>query len=261
MLNYSHVLFKDKTDQTPEFRNLFPGAQYVGAMEKLNPSERITVMSVKFSGVGELAYKAFPNLKYIVCRSHDTDKINLDLCRQHNVEVKLCYPTVKNVAKYIINHLKAIGAQFPYLFYGYGRIAKEVILQLHLCDAPILYINSKTSYEERQVLMRLAKTLIITVPNNASTEKIITLKELGNFRGKVISVSHSGVLSNYELLWLIKYNCIEYIVADCLANDHRIQLAETKKVLCTNHRAWDCDTALLQQEYIAAVKECVDNLS
>ncbi len=257
MLDYSWLLLKDKKDLTPEFLSHFPNAKTAGCYDKLDKvNADIKILSVKFSRVGAKTFKCYPNLKYIICRSHGIDNINLDLCNQHNVEVIASYPTTQFAAEYIIHYLKEINAQQLYLWFGYGNIAKEVIKLSHTESQTDYFVDSKTDLDCIQPVFPNVNTLIVTVPLCDKTCLIINKGLLKNFKGTIISIARSDVLNNKDLLDAIKIGNINYLVADCLNTKYRDELLATNKVTFTHHTAWNFN--FNEQTYIQAVKQVID---
>ncbi len=257
MPDYNWLLLKDKKDLTPEFLSYFPNSKVSGCYDKLDGVDtNIKVLSVKFSKVGAKSFVCFPNLKYIVCRSHGIDNINLALCKQHNVQVIATYPTSQFVAEYIIYHIKELNAQPPYLYFGYGNIAKEVIKLSHTESQTDYFVDSKTDLAFIQPALLNVNTLIVTVPLCNKTCLVIDKGLLENFKGTIISIARSDVLNNKDLLDAIKIGNINYLVADCLNTEYRDELLATNKVTFTHHTAWNFN--FNEQTYIQAVKQVID---
>lgn len=253
--DYSCVLLKDKKDLTQKFQNTFPWAKIAGCYDKLDEvDEHIRILSVKFSQVGLKTFRCYPNLRYIICRSHGIDNINKELCRKHDVEIIASYPTTRFVADYIIYHIKNIDAKSPYLYFGYGNIAKEVDKTL---NSTKFIVNSKTPLQEIQSYLSAANTLIITSALCEKTCKVINSALLRYFiSGNIISVARPDVLDNKDLLFYIREGNIKYLVADCLSTEYRDELLATGKVIFTHHTAWSFNFD--ENVYIAEVKRYID---
>ena len=82
------VLLKDKKDlnalRTRE--DIWSNEDYeiVGSQDEINRDLQVEVLSVKFSKVGQKTFNAYPNLKWIICRSHGYDNINPLMTLQKN---------------------------------------------------------------------------------------------------------------------------------------------------------------------------------
>lgn len=72
---YDRLVIRDFVDLTPEFYNKLPGVVRQGARSKfIGDRNKIEVLSVKFTRVGETVLSYFPNLKWVVNRSTGADK-------------------------------------------------------------------------------------------------------------------------------------------------------------------------------------------
>ena len=106
-LTYKNVLFKDKTDLNQTDIDLyFPDATLQGQMEKAQDTyPGITILSVKMSKVGETTLNRFPDLKYVINRSHGIDNINLKMCNDKNIKVICTYPSIENCSNWILDKI------------------------------------------------------------------------------------------------------------------------------------------------------------
>ena len=99
------VLLKDKKDlnalRTRE--DIWSNEDYeiVGSQDEINRDLQVEVLSVKFSKVGQKTFNAYPNLKWIICRSHGYDNIRADLAEKYNVGIVCTNPNTIEVAEWI----------------------------------------------------------------------------------------------------------------------------------------------------------------
>lgn len=262
-MTYSTVLFKDKKDITPAFKLLFPNALYIGAMSKTPNNPSIKILSVLFSYVGIKTLSALPNLKYVVARSHGIEKINLELCKEHNITVCKVNPFSDSTSDYIIENIKKYNLKEPYCFYGFGSVNNEVLNKLpssFLLSPQHFIINSKTNSKMIiKAMLSDSKTIILSVSANKSTKNLFNEELFNKMRPhtNLISISRSSVINNAVLLDAIKKKIIDFAVIDCLASEFRNELLETKKVIWTNHTAWSYN--LDQSKYPYKVKEVIES--
>ena len=120
------IVFKDKKDiqYAPETFSQNVPYRLMGAYGSLDFVDRnIRVLSVQFSKVGKKTYDAFPNLEWIVARSHGIDNVNLDECEKRGIGIVNTNPYAESTARWIQQHLAGVGTVG---FVGYGAIAKNV---------------------------------------------------------------------------------------------------------------------------------------
>jgi len=111
----SRVVLKDKKDMNELFQ--FEGYEnwdeitdnklewedfkIMGSQDEIERDLETEVLSVKFSKIGQKTFNAYPNLKWIQCRAHGSDNINLELAEKRRVGVVCLDPDTFNVAKWI----------------------------------------------------------------------------------------------------------------------------------------------------------------
>ena len=61
--------------------------EIVGSQDEILRNLDVEILSVKFSKVGQKTFDAYPNLKWIVCRSHGYDNVNVDLAKKYNIDL------------------------------------------------------------------------------------------------------------------------------------------------------------------------------
>jgi lactate dehydrogenase-like 2-hydroxyacid dehydrogenase len=245
---YSSVLFRDKVDLDEHLKKVFIGAHFLGSMEKLTVCPDIEILSVKFSKVGETVLRKLPNLKYIVCRSHSFDNINLKLCHLSNIKVITTNPTSISVAKYIHKYLVDFNISGPHIIYGFGNIGKSLAMLID--DA--LVINSKTTRKEIDHTLLQGKTVIITIPLNKQTKGIFDHNFFSRLKQckLMINISKYDVFDEEALVSFVeKSGC--FLVCDT----HK--QFECENTLFTDHTAWKF--ALNSEDYIHAVKQGIDS--
>jgi lactate dehydrogenase-like 2-hydroxyacid dehydrogenase len=111
----SKVVLKDKKDMNDLFQ--FEGYEnwdeitdqelewedykIMGSQDEIERDLETEVLSVKFSKIGQKTFDAYPNLKWIQCRAHGSDNINLELAENRRVGIVCLDPDTYNVAKWI----------------------------------------------------------------------------------------------------------------------------------------------------------------
>ena len=119
------VILKDKKDlnalRTRE--DIWSNEDYeiVGSQDEISRDIQVEILSVKFSKVGQKTFNAYPNLKWIICRSHGYDNVRADLAEKYNVGIVCTNPNTFEVAEWI--HRKVLGNKV--LVLGGGRIGKK----------------------------------------------------------------------------------------------------------------------------------------
>jgi len=213
--------------------------QIVGSQDEIERDLEVEVLSVKFSKVGQKTFNAYPNLKWIICRAHGYDNINLDLARSRGVGIVCTSPDEENVAEWILRR-KALGTK-P-LILGSGRIGHTVS---RLYDGiaydeypsnrkPAIGITSSSIYPYDYT--KNFDTIIVT--SSPTKYPILTKKFLKHFRGNIISISRPSCIDNEALLEAINDDRVEHADMDMLDPDGRQELIDTGKVSYTAHTAW-----------------------
>ena len=187
----------------------------------------IEVLSVQFTKVGEKTYKAMPNLKWIVVRTHGFDNINLSECEKRGIGVATTKPFTQSTADWIKDK---IDENDKVLFIGYGAIAKSLNIAL-----PNI-IDRKTTKEILLKKVKEVNCLIVSITPEGN-DNYINDEILKNFKGKIISVSRANVIDNTALL--NNLDNITHAYVDTLDSKHREELLESGKVTYTKHTAWE----------------------
>ena len=75
------VILKDKKDlNTLRSKGWSKdGYKIIGSQDEINRDLEVEVLSVKFSKIGQKTFDAYPNLKWIICRSHGYDNVRATL--------------------------------------------------------------------------------------------------------------------------------------------------------------------------------------
>ena len=234
----SKVILKDKKDlNTLKSRGWSKdGYEIVGSQDEITRDIDVEVVSVKFSKIGQKTFDAYPNLKWIVCRSHGYDNVNEELARKYNVGVLCTNPNTLQVAEWIINR----GVGHKVLVLGAGRIGKK-FAELHKGESTL--INSKTKYDSAKGF----DTIVIT---SAPTETSLLTKEtLQGFTGNVISISRPCCVDNQTLLDAIKDGNVSRADMDMLDSKGRKELLETGKCFYYGHIAWGGATSYTHEYF------------
>lgn len=236
------VLLKDKKDlnalRTRE--DIWSNEDYeiVGSQDEINRDLQVEVLSVKFSKVGQKTFNAYPNLKWIICRSHGYDNIRADLAEKYNVGIVCTNPNTIEVAEWIKH--KVIGDKT--LVLGGGRIGKKFC---EIYNGETFVVTSKTEYD-----YDIVKNYDTIVVASSPTENPILTKELlENFRGGIVSISRPSCIDNKALLDAINDGKILYAEMDMLDTTLRQELIDTNKCRYYKHTAWGNDKTAYSDYY------------
>jgi len=223
------IIVKDKKDMQwrPEWFLQHSDWDLHGQYDSLNfVDPNIEVLSVQFTKVGEKTYKAMPNLKWIVVRTHGFDNINLAECEKRGIGVLTTKPFTQSTADWITDK---IDEKDKVLFVGYGAIAQKVL------SPNAFIVNTKTSKEQLVNFVEEANCMVVSM-TPAGNDHYIDSDILKNFKGKIISVSRANVIDNDALL--NNLDNISHAYIDTLDSKHRDELLESGKVTYTKHTAW-----------------------
>ena len=198
----------------------------MGSQDEIVRDLKTEVLSVKFSKIGQKTFDAYPNLKWIQCRAHGSDNINLELAEKYRVGVVCLDPDTYNTANWIGGF--KMGKEI--LILGAGRIGNAV---------PWNFVSNVTKITSRDLLPDMSKfdTLIVT---SSPTEKPIVNRELlKNFRGNIISISRPACIDNEALLEAVNDGRVTNAQMDMLDPKRRDELTATKKIKYYGHKAWE----------------------
>ena len=223
------IIVKDKKDMQwrPEWflqQNKWDLHGQYDSLDFVDPD--VEILSIQFTKVGEKTYKAMPNLKWIVCRSHGYDNVNLAECEKRGIGVISTKPFTQSTADWISDK---IDRNDKVLFVGYGAIAKKVL------SPNAFIVNTKSSKEQLKAFIEQTNCMVVSMTPEGN-DNYINDDILKNFKGKIISVSRANVIDNTAL-----YNNLDNIshaYIDTLDSKHREELLESGKVTYTKHTAW-----------------------
>jgi phosphoglycerate dehydrogenase-like enzyme len=244
----SKVVLKDKKDMNELFQ--FEGYEnwdeitdnglewedykIMGSQDEIKRNLETEVLSVKFSKIGQKTFEAYPNLKWIQCRAHGSDNINLELAENRRVGVVCLDPDTYNVANWI-GRFK-MGKNI--LLLGAGKIGDAIPF---VWESDVTKITSKSEIPDMKNFNRIINfdTIIVT---SSPTEKPILNKELlENFRGNIISISRPACIDNEALLEAVNDGRVENAQMDMLDPKGRDELIATGKVKYHGHKAWQAN--------------------
>ena len=186
----------------------------------------VEVLSIQFTKVGEKTYKAMPNLKWIVVRTHGFDNVNLSECEKRGIGVLTTRQFTQSTADWIS---EKIDDKDNVMFLGYGSIAEKV-------KAKNAHIINR-SIRKQDLIKQLdnVNCLVVSMTPEGN-DNFVDEDILKNFKGKIISVSRANVIDNTAL-----YNNLDNIshaYIDTLDSKYREELLESGKVTYTKHTAW-----------------------
>ena len=238
------VILKDKKDlNTLKLKGWTKeGYKIVGSQDEIIRDLEVKVLSVKFSKIGQKTFDAYPNLKWIVCRSHGYDNVNIELVKKYNVGIVCTNPNTLQVAQWILDKVKGNKV----LVLGGGRIGK---MFSKIYKGKVKLITSKTHYD-----LNIIKDYDTIVISSSPTSKPILTKEiLDNFNGGIVSVSRPCCVDNKLLLESIQKGKISYAEMDMLDKDLRENLLQTGKCKYYKHTAWGNDKISFDEKYFDAL--------
>ena len=245
------VILKDKKDlnvlKTRE--NIWSNVDYeiTGSQDEITRNLDIEILSVKFSKIGQKTFDAYPNLKWIICRSHGYDNVRADLAEKYNVGIVCTNPSVVEVAEWIKK--KVLGDKV--LVLGAGKIGKKFC---ELYSGETLMITSKSKYNSD--ITKDYDTIVIT--SSPTETPLLTSDLLNNFKGGVVSVSRPCCIDNQALLDAINDDKVLYAEMDMLDPTLRKELEDTGKCKYHKHTAWGDDKTAYSDSYFANMFREVD---
>ncbi len=240
----SKVILKDKKDMNDLFHfegfenwdevrdNQLEWEDYkiMGSQDEIERDLEVEVLSVKFSKIGQKTFDAYPNLKWIQCRAHGSDNINLELAENRRVGIVCLDPDTFNVAKWIDRWKKGPKV----LLLGAGKIGRAISLAF---DYDVTEVNSTTDYNTLYPYMDTFDTIIVAAsPTNTP---IVDRALLEKFSGNIISISRPVCIDNEALLEAVNDGRVENAQMDMLDPKGRDELIATKKVTYHGHKAWE----------------------
>ena len=202
----------------------------MGSQDEIERDLETQVLSVKFSKIGQKTFEAYPNLKWIQCRAHGSDNINLELAEARRVGVVCLDPDTENVARWINQWKK--GKRI--LLLGAGKIGKTLSLSL---DHEVTEVTSTTDYNTIYPYMVSFDTIIVA--SSPTPQPIVDHALLEKFNGSIISISRPACIDNEALLEAVNDGRITHAQMDMLDPKGRDELIATGKVKYHGHKAWE----------------------
>ena len=202
----------------------------MGSQDEIERDLETEVLSVKFSKIGQKTFDAYPNLKWIQCRAHGSDNINLELAEKRRVGVVCLDPDTFNVAKWIDRWKKGPKV----LLLGAGKIGRAISLAF---DYDVTEVNSTTDYNTIYPYMDSFDTIIVA--SSPTPQPIVDKALLEKFSGSIISISRPACIDNEALLEAVNDGRITNAQMDMLDPKGRDELIATKKVKYHGHKAWE----------------------
>ena len=236
----SKVVLKDKKDMNELFQfegyenwdeitdNKLEWEDYkiMGSQDEIERDLETEVLSVKFSKIGQKTFEAYPNLKWIQCRAHGSDNINLELAESRRVGIVCLDPDTYNVANWI-GRFK-MGKNI--LLLGAGKIGDAIPFNF---ESDVTKITSKSEIPDTSNF----NTIVVS---SSPTDKPIVNKELlKDFHGNIISISRPVCIDNEALLEAVNDGRVENAQMDMLDPKGRDELIATGKVTYHGHKAWE----------------------
>ena len=240
----SKVVLKDKKDMNHLFQfegyenwdeirdNKLEWEDYkiMGSQDEIERDLETEVLSVKFSKIGQKTFEAYPNLKWIQCRAHGSDNINLELAENRRVGVVCLDPDTFNVAKWIDRWKKGPKV----LLLGAGKIGKACNINF---DYDVTEVNSTTDYNTIYPYMESFDTIIVAA--SPTDTPIVDSALLEKFHGNILSISRPACIDNEALLEAVNDGRVTNAQMDMLDPKGRDELIATKKVTYHGHKAWE----------------------
>ena len=213
------------TDQKLEWEDY----KVMGSQDEIERDLETEVLSVKFSKIGQKTFEAYPNLKWIQCRAHGSDNINLELAENRRVGVVCLAPDTFNVAKWIDRWKKGKNV----LLLGAGKIGKAI----NTFDYNVTEVNSTTDYNTIYPYMESFDTIIVAA--SPTDTPIVDSALLEKFHGNILSISRPACIDNEALLEAVNDGRVTNAQMDMLDPKGRDELIATKKVTYHGHKAWE----------------------
>jgi len=226
------VIIKDKKDMRV-LGDIQASEKYtlMGSQDEISFDTKIEVLSVKFSKIGQKTFDAYPNLKWIICRSHGYDNIRADLAEKHNVGIVCTNPHTTDVAEWMVDKVQGKKC----LVFGAGRIAKKFC---EIYDGETRMINSRTEFDPN--ISKDYDTIVLAC--SPTKTPILTDKLLENFNGGVVSISRGCTIDNMALEGHLGLS-IKYAEIDIL--DHSkyrdSMIKDSEELNYHYHTAWGDD--------------------
>ena len=238
----SKVVLKDKKDMNQLFqfegyenwdeirddKNELEWEDYkiMGSQDEIERDLETEVLSVKFSKIGQKTFDAYPNLKWIQCRAHGSDNINLDLAENRRVGIVCLDPDTYNVANWIGRY--KMGKNI--LLLGAGKIGDAI---------PFNFDSYVTKITSRDLIPDMNNFNTIVVSSSPTDKPIVNKELLKDFHGNIISISRPACIDNEALLEAVNDGRVENAQMDMLDPKGRDELIATKKVTYHGHKAWE----------------------
>ena len=240
----SKVVLKDKKDMNQLFQfegyenwdeirdNKLEWEDYkiMGSQDEIERDLETEVLSVKFSKIGQKTFDAYPNLKWIQCRAHGSDNINLELAENRRVGVVCLDPDTLNVASWIGRFKMGKNV----LLLGAGKIAAAIPFDF---ESDVTKVTSKSDYNTLYPYMNSFDTIVVA--SSPTLQPIVDKSLLENFHGNIISISRPACIDNEALLEAVNDGRITNAQMDMLDPKGRDELIATKKVTYHGHKAWE----------------------
>jgi len=236
----SRIILKDKADMKHRRYTVIANSRIMGSQDEIWVDPEVEVLSVKFSKVGKKSFESYPNLKWIVCRSHGSDNVRLDLAKQHNVGVVCTNPNVESVAQWINDKAKDQILGRDILLFGPGRIgkrARNILKKESFPKIKIHEVDSKT--HENWILEKVPICDRIILACSPTEKPVLNRKLLENFKGQIVSVARPQCIDNDALLEAILYGGVKHAHMDMLDPHLRDDLIKTEQCTYYKHQSWN----------------------
>ena len=214
------------TDQKLEWEDY----KVMGSQDEIERDLETEVLSVKFSKIGQKTFEAYPNLKWIQCRAHGSDNINLELAESRRVGIVCLDPDTYNVANWI-GRFKT-GKNI--LLLGAGKIGDAIPFNF---ESDVTKVTSTTDYNTLYPYMESFDTIIVA--SSPTDTPILDKALLEKFSGNIISISRPACIDNEALLEAVNDGRITNAQMDMLDPKGRDELKATGKVDYHGHKAWE----------------------
>ena len=202
----------------------------MGSQDEIERDLETEVLSVKFSKIGQKTFEAYPNLKWIQCRAHGSDNINLELAENRRVGVVCLDPDTLNVASWIGRFKMGKNV----LLLGAGKIAAAIPFDF---ESDVTKVTSKSDYNTLYPYMNSFDTIVVA--SSPTLQPIVDKSLLENFHGNIISISRPACIDNEALLEAANDGRITNAQMDMLDPKGRDELIATGKVTYHGHKAWE----------------------
>lgn len=184
--------------------------------------------------MGKTTLERFPNLRWIVCRSHGIDTVNVDDCVKWNVGVVSTNPHSTQCANWIYDKMKDFSSV---TIFGNGSISKALQTKLDTYNV----VDTKTPQHQIDDWLKESKTVISILPYNDNTENYFDKYKFNLMPNGVnfISISRGDLFNMVDLREFAEGQKLSEGHFDMLSPNDRDNLLKNKNIHYYEHTSFD----------------------